>query len=223
MNKICILVPSYNEAKTIGGIVHDIKALGFAVCVVDDGSSDNTAVIAKSEGAVVLTHRTNMGKGAALRDGFSYAMHNGYDAVIIIDGDAQHEVSSIPDFIRSAEETGADLIIGNRMQDARDMPYVRRQTNRFMSWLISRMCGQAIPDTQCGYRLIRKKVLESVNLVYSNFEIESELIIRACRKGFIIGSVPIRTVYQDEKSRINPIVDTLRFIAFMARMNREKR
>ncbi|MFA6320702.1 MAG: glycosyltransferase family 2 protein [Candidatus Omnitrophota bacterium] len=222
MNKICVLIPSYNESKTIGDIVHKVKALGLTACVIDDGSTDNTGSIAASEGAVVIANKANMGKGAALRSGFAYILNNDYDAVIIIDGDGQHEVSSIPDFIKSAEDTKPDIIIGNRMSDTRAMPYVRRQTNRFMSWLISRMCGQKIPDTQCGYRLINRKVLESVALSSSNFEIESELIIRSSRKGFIIGSVPIKTVYQNETSRINPIVDTLRFIAFVFKMKKEK-
>ena len=120
------------------------------------------------------------------------------------------------------EEDGADMVIGNRMLDAEEMPPVRLKTNRFMSYIISKVSGQDVPDTQCGYRLIARRVLENIILNSSNFEIESELIVKAGRKGFKITSVQIKTIYQDEKSRINPIFDTLRFFAFMIRMNLKK-
>ena len=219
MNKICVLIPAYNEARTIGRITREVKALGMNVYVVDDGSSDNTAGIARSEGAIVVSHEKNMGKGTTLREGFKHILKKGYDVVIVMDGDNQHEVKSIPDFIKAMETTGADIIIGNRMGDIGNMPHVRRKTNAIMSYFISKKCGQHIPDTQCGYRLIKREVLEEITLDSSNFEIESEIIIKACRKGFKIGAVPIRAVYQDEKSRINPVVDTLRFIAMIIKMD----
>ena len=218
MSRVCVLLPSYNEAGTIAAIVREVKTQGLDVYVVDDGSSDGTGAIAGAEGAVVLRHEKNMGKGAALIDGFKHVLGTGCEAVIIMDADNQHEASSISDFINAVERVGADIVIGNRMFDSKAMPYVRRQTNRFMSYLISRMCRQAIPDTQCGYKLVKRKVLEAVSLEHSNFEIESELLIKAARKGFKISSVPIRTIYRDEKSKINPVVDTLRFFAFMIKM-----
>ena len=218
MNNLCALIPSYNEARTIGDVVNAVRAQGIAVYVVDDGSSDDTSAIASGAGAVVIKHEKNMGKGASLREGFKRILKDGCDAVIVMDGDNQHEAESIPDFVHQMEEHGADIVIGNRMLDTKDMPFVRLSTNRFMSYVISGMCGQNIPDTQCGYRLIMRKVLENVALDSSNFEIESELIVKAGRKGFKITSVPIKTIYQDEKSKINPISDTLRFFAFVIRM-----
>ena len=222
MNNVCVLIPSYNEARTIGGIVRAVKTLGLTAYVIDDGSADDTSAIARKEGAVVLRHEMNKGKGEALREGFKYMLKKNYEAVIVIDGDGQHEVASISDFIKKAQDANFDILIGNRMLDTKKMPFTRQATNHFMSYIVSRVCGQAIPDTQCGYRLIKRKVLENVTLESSNFEIESELIIKACRKGFKVGSVPIKTIYQDEKSRINPVVDTLRFIAFMFKMKRKK-
>lgn len=222
MNNFCVLIPSYNEAKTIGAIVKDVKAQGLTVYVVDDGSSDNTASIAKAAGAIVVKHKKNMGKGASLREGFKHILKGRFDGVVVMDGDSQHETSSIPDFFRQMEERGADIVIGNRMLDPISMPYVRRNTNRFMSYVLSKMAGQNIPDTQCGYRLIKRRVLEAITLDSSNFEIESELIVKAGRKGFKISSVPVRTIYQDEKSRINPILDTLRFFAFVIKMSLTK-
>jgi len=223
VNNFCVMIPAFNEARTIGRIVAELKARCRApVYVIDDGSSDGTAAIAEGAGAIVLRHDANMGKGAAMRDGFMRILSERFDPVLVMDGDGQHETRNVPDFFKVMNETGCDIVIGNRMQDTSSMPYTRKKTNIFMSYMISKVCGQRIPDTQCGFRLIKRKVLEDVKLESSNFEIESEMIIKACRKGFVISSVPIRTVYSGEKSRINPIVDTLRFMAFLRRMKRAK-
>ncbi|MDD3905137.1 MAG: glycosyltransferase family 2 protein [Candidatus Omnitrophica bacterium] len=218
MNSVCVLIPAYNEAKTVGAVIAEVLSQELRVYVVDDGSLDDTAVVAKNAGAVVIRNPQNMGKGASLREGFRRALSDKCDAVIIMDADGQHEARSIPDFVREMASSGADIVIGNRMSDPGPMPYVRRLTNRFMSWLISRMCGQKISDTQCGYKMIKRRVLEEVKTDSSNFEIESEFVIKASRLGFKITSVPIKAIYGDEKSKINPIIDTLRFIAFMIKM-----
>ena len=222
MNNVLALIPAYNESSAIGKIVREVRDQGLNVYVVDDGSSDATATIAEGSGAVVLKNAKNMGKGASLREGFKQILKRDFNAVIVIDGDNQHETASIPAFLKEMENSGADIVIGNRMNDPGPMPYVRQKTNRLMSRLISRMAGQNIPDSQCGYRLIKKKVLQDIKLDSSNFEIESELIVKAARKGFTISSVPIRAVYQYEKSRINPVFDTLRFMAFVIRMKFNK-
>jgi len=218
----CVLIPSYNEAKTIGSIIRQLKARNKAVYVVDDGSTDDTFSIAASEGAIVIRHKRNMGKGASLREGFRHILKKEFDAVLVMDGDNQHEAGTIDDFVKKMDEGGADIVIGNRMTDTSSMPIVRKVTNRFMSWLISKICAQYVPDTQCGFRLIRRAVLEAINLESSNFEIESEIILRASRQHFKIKSVPIKTVYQDERSRINPVIDTIRFIAFMIKASFKK-
>jgi hypothetical protein len=115
------------------------------------------------------------------------------------------------------KETNADMIIGNRMHDTSSMPAVRIHTNRFMSSLISWLACQRVPDTQSGFRLIKTDVLKAITLESSNYEIESEMILKAAWAGFRMESVPIKTVYRDEKSRINPILDAIRFIVFLAR------
>lgn len=218
IKNFCVLIPSYNEARTIGGIIRELKRRGLAVYVVDDGSTDNTASIAKAEGASVITHEKNKGKGASLREGFLRILKEDYDSVLIMDGDNQHALSDIDSFLKKMEETNADMIIGNRMFDTTSMPYTRIIVNRFMSGMISRIAGQYVPDSQCGFRLVKRRVLESIKLESSNYEIESEMIVKAARAGFKIESVPTRTVYQDEKSRINPIVDTIRFIALLVKI-----
>ena len=216
---ICVLIPSYNEEQAIGRIIRGLKdRYHVVVYVVDDGSTDGTAAIAESEGAVVVKHRKNKGKGASLREGFKHVLKKGFDAVMLMDGDGQHGLEDVESFLRCMEDESADIVIGNRMLDTRSMPYVRRHTNRFMSNLISRITRQFIPDSQCGFKLIKKDVLQKVNLKSSNYEIESELLIKAARAGFEIRSVPIKTVYQDEKSKINPIADTVRFIVFLMKM-----
>jgi len=215
---LCVLIPSYNEARTIQEIVNALKTRGLPVYVVDDGSSDDTARIAERAGAVVVKHSKNMGKGASLQEGFKHIVKRQIDAVIIMDGDGQHKVSDIDNFTKKARESGADMVVGNRMSDVSSMPFVRIQTNKFMSNLISKISGQFVPDTQCGFRYIKRPVIEKIKLGSANFEIESEMIVRSARAGFKIESVPIETVYLDEKSSINPVIDTARFIIFVIRM-----
>ena len=213
----CVLIPSYNEARTIGHLVSELRARDLTVYVVDDGSTDKTAAIAESEGAVVVQHKENSGKGASMREGFKHILKRGFDSVVVMDGDGQHVVEDIGSFIEKMKETNADIVVGNRMLDTSSMPSIRIHTNRFMSALISLIAGQNVPDTQSGFRLIKREVLQKINLESSNYEIESEMIIKAARAGFRIESVSMKTVYKDEKSRINPVVDAFRFIAFLGK------
>ncbi len=215
--KICIVIPTYNEAKTIASIIRKIRHQELEVVVIDDGSLDNTYEIAKDNGAIVLRNENNEGKGASLIKGFHYAQDRDCDAVITMDGDGQHLPEEIPYFIRLAKYSNSGIFIGNRMFKIKNMPFVRVFTNKLMSWLISFVAGQSIPDTQCGFRLIKKEVLEKINLKTSKYETESEIIIKASRLGFKIESVPIKSIYSGEKSQINPVIDTLRFIKFIIR------
>jgi glycosyltransferase involved in cell wall biosynthesis len=214
--KVCVLIPSYNEARTIGRIVEKIKKMGIDVIVVDDGSTDATEKIASENGAIVIRHMKNVGKGASLKEGFEFILKTtDFEGIIIMDGDGQHEPDDIRKFISRAGDYDDDIIVGNRMMRAEGMPFVRRATNRFMSRLLSRLCRQDIPDTQCGFKFIRRKILEEIKLDSNNYDFDSELLIRAARRHFKIASVPIRTIYGDELSRINPIKDTLKFVGLL--------
>ena len=213
--KICIVIPTYNEAKAIAGIIRRIRQQELEVVVVDDGSQDNTSEIAKDNGAIVLRNLINEGKGASLAKGFCYALSRDFEAVITMDGDGQHLPEEIPYFVRLATYSNSGILIGNRMLKRKNMPYVRLFTNKFMSWLISLAAGQSVPDTQCGFRLIKRQVLERIDLKTSKYETESEIIIQASRLGFKIESIPVKSIYEGEKSQINPVVDTLRFIRFI--------
>jgi len=214
---ICVVIPTFNESNSIGELVSDIRKLGLAVLVVDDGSSDNTAKIAADSGAVVITNAINKGKGASLIKGFNYCLEQNFDAVITMDGDGQHLPKDLPLFIREAEAKDSPMLVGNRMEQVKEMPLIRILTNKFMSWLISKICHQRIYDSQCGFRLINKDLLRRMELTSSKYEIESEMLVRASRLGFKIKSIPITTVYRGEKSSINPVSDTIRFIRFIIR------
>jgi len=214
-SQLAIVIPAHNEAQTIGSLVESVRALGYDCIVIDDGSVDKTGIVAGQAHAVVLKTKAQRGKGNALKVGFDYVIKNGYEALIAMDGDGQHSPSDIAVFVACYQNTDADIISGNRMHDPRGMPMVRLATNRFMSWLISLFCRRHIPDTQCGFRLIKTKVLQAIRLESSDFEIETEVLIKACKKGFKIASVDIQTIYRDEVSKIQPVRDTIRFIAYL--------
>jgi glycosyltransferase involved in cell wall biosynthesis len=214
--KICVVIPAYNEAAHVGGLISSIRARRLDVLVVDDGSTDGTAASAQAAGATVMRNQTNRGKGAALAAGFSCALRKGYDAVITVDGDGQHHPEDLDQFIALAAQNYG-IVVGNRLHNPRSMPITRLLTNRFMSWIISSVTGQRIPDTQCGFRLIKRAVLEAVSVETSKYEIESEILIKGSRLGFKIASVPVKSIYQNEQSYINPVTDTFRFVRYLAR------
>lgn len=217
MNKVCIIIPTYNESKKIGGLLLQLAAKRIDVIVVDDGSSDRTADIAQKQGACVIRALKNRGKGAALLNGFTYALKQGYDTVITMDGDGQHDPEDIGRFFDKAEASGSSIIIGNRMSDPKNMPLDRWLTNKAMSWFISLLSGQCIPDSQCGFRLLKKDALEKLYLRTSNYETESEMLLKASRLGLKVESVSIKTIYKGERSRINPFTDTIRFLKLILR------
>ncbi len=215
--KICVVIPAYNESKEIAPLVSGVRRHCPEVLVIDDGSKDNTAEIAEANGAIVFKNRKNQGKGTSLIAGFNYMLKHDFDAVITMDGDGQHLPEEIPNFIKTAVYSDNGIVIGNRMVQRMNMPGLRVLANKFMSWIISLMVGQDIADTQCGYRLIKRGVLEKLVLNTSNYDTESEILIKAARLGFKIESIQIKTVYQGEKSQINPFIDTLRFIRLICR------
>jgi len=213
-----VLIPAYNASPTISELIE--KTSKFVdksdIVVVDDGSEDQTFDFAQKAGAVVLKHKRNRGKGEALKTGFSYAQKKNYHALITMDADLQHNPDSIPDFIRKTNESFG-IIIGTRKIDLEIMPFARWLTNNLTSVILSVLSGQSIRDSQSGYRLISTRVLREIKLKSKKYDLESEILIKAIRKGFQIGEVPIETIYQEGKSFINPLIDTGRFIKLMWR------
>jgi glycosyltransferase involved in cell wall biosynthesis len=209
---VLAIIPAYCEGRFIGKVVRQVLDYVLAVLVVDDGSPDNTATEAKAAGAKVIRHSTNLGKGAALKTGLDYAVSIGADFFLFLDADGQHDPSEIPVFIDAINRSNADLVVGNRMGNLKSMPIIRRWTNLFMSWQIGRICKIPIPDSQCGFRLARKGLLPVLMAPSNRFEFESESIILAARQGFRLGFVPIRTIYTDQRSKIRPLRDTIRYL-----------
>lgn len=219
--KICAMIPAYREEAFIEDVVRRVRTHLEPVVVYDDGSPDATAECARKAGAIVLRHEGNQGKGATLADGFDWAVREGFEAVVNLDGDGQHLPEEIPRFLAVASEY--DVIVGNRMSERKGMPYVRWQTNRFTSAVVSWLAGCAIPDSQCGFRLIHTKVWTAITVETRNFDFESEFLVEAGRKGFRIGWVPVSTVYGTEVSKIHPAVDTIRFFRMVYRLWRKGR
>jgi glycosyltransferase involved in cell wall biosynthesis len=219
----CVIVPAYREHGRIGRTVEGIRSYSPNVVVVDDGSGDGTADEAQKAGAAVICHDVNQGKGAALNTAFRYAQERTYDFVITMDADGQHDPSDLPAFVEEFRRSGTPVLVGNRMDDPRTMPWIRRLTNRFMSWLLSRRMGQVVPDTQSGYRLYRGDLLPLVMAESPRYAAESESLLRLAEHGARIGSVPIRVIYRDERSKIRPGRDTIRFFSMLRRYDREKK
>ncbi|MBI4353314.1 MAG: glycosyltransferase family 2 protein [Candidatus Omnitrophica bacterium] len=213
---VCVVVPAFNEEASLEGLVRGVQEKGFDVLVVDDGSSDQTLRKAEALKAKTLALPANGGKGTALRKAFEWLLRRPYSVVVLMDADGQHDPSEIDRFLCALGRDGVGVAVGNRMHDPEGMPWIRRLTNRFLSWILSRLTGQNIPDSQCGYRAMKREVLESITLTTARFETESEMLLEAARKGFAIGSVPIRCVYHGGKSRIHPLADTWRFFRFLA-------
>jgi glycosyltransferase involved in cell wall biosynthesis len=214
---IAAVIPAYDEEKHIGDVVRRARAKIDNVLVVDDGSRDATSDRAREAGAEVVRHEQNRGKGESIKTGLRHWLDRQFTWVFILDADGQHLPEEIDRFIHAAHSDGASLLIGNRMKDTSAMPFVRRFVNRWMSNRISRACGQDIPDTQCGFRMIHRHLIPELLGGSERFDYETEMLIIASRKGSRIESVPISTVYSDEVSSIHPVRDTIRFFKLMAR------
>ena len=223
-DKVMILLPGYNVGRHLDELVPKIREnLPEAhLCLVDDGSADDTGERARANDLDVLVHPQNRGKGEALKTGFAHAVSRDDAAVITMDSDGQHRPEELELFVRSWR-AGHDVVVGNRMEANENMPWLRKRTNEFTSWVVSRLAQARIPDSQNGYRLFDTRVLRAIELESSKYDLESEILIKAGALGFQIGAVPVATVYHDQHSSIHPFVDTLRFIRLVHRARRWRR
>lgn len=216
---VAAIIPAYCEEKHVGEVVRRTLEQLDHVLVIDDGSADQTAANARAAGAEVSVHEKNVGKGDAIKTGLRFWLERELQHVIILDADGQHLPEEINRFIAAAP-LGYQLLVGTRMNDVRQMPLLRRIVNRWMSRAISQTCGQEIPDTQCGFRMLSAALIPHLLEGAERFDYETEMLIVASRKGFRIGSVPVSTVYSDEVSSIHPVRDTIRFLKLMRRYRR---
>ena len=212
------IIPAYQDEKHIGDIVSRTRVQLEHVIVIDDGSTDQTAQRAREAGARVIVHDQNRGKGEAIKTGLGQGISREISWVILLDSDGQHLPEEIDRFVSAAAAaTHPTFFIGNRMNDVARMPFIRRLVNRYMSREISRVCGQKIRDTQCGFRMFDRQLIPELLGGAHRFEYETEVLIIASRKGYRIESVPISTVYTDQVSKIHPMQDALRFFKLMWR------
>ena len=210
LDKICILIPAYNAQETLGSVLKKIEPLKIDTIVVNDGSSDETKRVASENGAQLLEHPLNLGKGAALRTGFQYILQRDYEVVITLDADGQHDPSEIPSLLKIFQSVNPDILIASRAAEFGKMTFLRRFWNRLGVKAVARLCHSDITDSQSGFRLIRAEVLREIDLSTSRFETELEFLIKACKKGFSVLSVPINTQKVDGtgSSHFRPVIDT---------------
>jgi glycosyltransferase involved in cell wall biosynthesis len=219
---IVALIPGYNEAPRIGAVIGEARQ-HLPVIVVDDGSSDGTADVAREAGATVVEQRPNQGKGAALRAGFRRAIDDGATAILTLDADGQHDPREIPRFLEAgAAGPPPDLVIGRR--NFRAMPPVRRLSNELGRIAFTWAVGRPIPDNQSGYRLVSRRLAEATLASDEHgFAFEVEQITTCIRMGGTIAWVPIRTIYAGEPSHIRPIAHLREFVRIVREARREVR
>lgn len=212
--RLAAIIPALNAERTIARVVVDARRELEPVLVIDDGSRDATGEVARAVGATVLRHEVNRGKGGALKTGFAWALAQGFDGVITLDADGQHLAGEIPKFIDEREDSGADLIIGGRAHLFDGMLPRRRNANRFSAAAISWAAGVRVSDSQSGFRFYSARLLREVELRTDGFDMESEVIVRAGRKGFPIVTIPIELGFIDgiATSHYKPLMDTLRIV-----------
>lgn len=209
IDTFCVLICAFNEADHINEVVRSaLKQNPDKVIVVDDGSTDGTADRAEKAGAYVVRNSENMGKGASLNRGFDLIAQHPCDAVIVIDGDGQHDPSEIPRFLDAYRRTGIPVLIGNRMADVQGMPFVRRYTNRFMAWVLNRLVKIYVADPPCGYRFYRADVLPFIRSRESRFAFEFDVLVHAALRRIRIDSVRVSTIYnRKRRSHVAPVRD----------------
>ncbi len=212
MSQLCVLIPAYNAEATLRGVIEGVKRSRHDIIVVDDGSSDSTSRVGREMGVVLLQHPGNRGKGRALQTGFTYVMEHGYEAVITLDADGQHDAAEIPRFAEVYRKQSPDIIIGSRATQFNEMPWLRCFWNRLGAKAVSRLTKTLVSDSQSGYRLIRTDVLRDLKLTTSTYETEMELLIKACKKGYSVVNIAItgHAISDTSTSHFRPVVDTFK-------------
>jgi glycosyltransferase involved in cell wall biosynthesis len=220
LDKACILIPAYNAEQTLGSVLEKVQPLRMDTIVVNDGSEDETKRVALGYGALLLEHPSNLGKGAALRTGFNYILEKGYQVVITLDADGQHNPSEIPSLFKIFQSVKPDILIASRAGEFGRMTFLRRFWNRLGVRAVARLCHSDITDSQSGFRLIQVEILKEIALLTSGYDMELELLIKACQKGFNVLSVPTSPSKPDGTafSHFKPVADTWRVCKLFLRI-----
>lgn len=221
MTGVVCVIPALNAGASLRAVIGGLRdALPEAAIVgIDDGSTDDTHHILRDGCDVSESFGANRGKGAALRVGFRHAAALGATRVLAIDADGQHDPRCAPSLLSALDD--ADIVIGARAREGTRMPLRRRVSNAVSSAAISSVTGRVLPDTQCGYRAIRREVLDAIVAVGDRYEYETDFIIRAARRGFRIAAVPIPTIYVPRehggRSHFRECRDAVRVVATIVR------
>jgi len=196
---ITVVIPAYNEAPVIGQVIRRILDCGFTrVVVVNDGSRDDTAVIARKAGATVLSHRINRGAGAAAQTGISYARQQGFLYLVQVDADGQHYPEDIEAMAARMAETDCDIVIGSRwMGRNKGVPATRIAYNRISNLFTNFFCRSRYTDSQSGMRLLNRRTIEALHFHFDCFGYCSEMIVQAEERRLNIEEVPIRVAYTE--------------------------
>lgn len=194
--KLTIIIPAYNEAKSIGLVLEDLKRTKLPIIVVDDGSKDSTFAEASKYSVVVIKHKINLGKGAALKTGCQAAFGKGADGIIIMDSDGQHKAKDLEKFIQALEKENNEVVFGSRNW-TRGIPLVRYLGNKFASVLVNILFGIYVSDLICGYRGLTKKAFEKINWESTGYDVETEMVVKTALKKLKYCEVSVETVYLD--------------------------
>ena len=213
--RLCVIIPTYNNANTIRQVIEDVHRYCNHVIVVNDGSTDATSDILQqlSQTVTVVAYEKNKGKGHALVKGFRKAMDMGFTHAITMDADGQHFAEDIPQFINEMNKCSEAFVVGSRNLNEKNMPRGNTFANRFSNFWFRLQTSINLPDTQSGYRLYALASLRGLRLITSRYEAELELLVFAAWAGVRIVSVPVRVYYPPADQRVShfrPVYDFVR-------------
>jgi glycosyltransferase involved in cell wall biosynthesis len=220
--KVIAGLPAFNEAKYIGTLVLGARQYVDQVIVVDDGSSDNTASIARLAGAEVVQHPKNMGYGAAIRTLLAEAKKRDADVLVILDADYQHDPGQIPNLLRPIGE-GYDCVIGSREHEARKIPFYRRLGQKVILNSLSVLSGGELTDSECGFRAFSRNALATLELKENGMAVSAETIAEATRRNLKVTQVPVSVTYYKDSSTHNPLSHGLGVLTRVVVMISEQR
>ncbi len=196
----CILIPAYNAEKTVSAVARECLEHGLPVVLVDDGSTDDTSGLLSGLPVTLLRHTRNRGKGGALKTGFAWAVESGFDGVVTIDADGQHDVSAIPRLVDAARSGNFGILIASRHSQFEEMAGLRKLWNRIGVWCMRKRTGFEITDSQSGFRYYSRELLESAQLESDRYALEMEILMKAWKGGFSVGSFPVAARVADGRS-----------------------
>jgi len=204
--KITIGIPAYNEEKNIASIITKLKNITDSIIVCDDGSSDMTSEISKNLGAIVISHKKNMGYGAAIRTIFQKSVELDSDILVTFDADGQHRIDDVSKILQPLENNEADIVIGSRFLDNESkVPNYRKIGIKVITQVTNASLKKKLTDSQSGFRAYNKQALTQISPSEMGMGISTEILIKASSKGLRIAEIPITILYHDDASTHNPV------------------